>query len=319
MSSASQTSVDSIRAASRKMVRELGFMQSTIAGTSYPPSAVHAIVEIGTNGATTAASLSDLLRLEKSSVSRMVRKLIDAGELREERSERDGRAKHLELTTQGSRSFARINAFARRQVSNAIDPLSMGERKALSSGLATYANALEAARDADTSAPISVHEGYRPGVIGRIAEMHALYYALHFDFGEFFERQVATGVADFVPLLSNPKNRIWTAVHAGNIVGSVAIEDKGGRGKKSVAHLRWFIVDESCQGLGVGRQLIERAIAHADASGFGAVHLWTFAGLDAARALYERNGFELAEERTGDQWGKTVVEQRFVRQLNPAK
>ena len=41
------------------------------------------------------------------------------------------------------------------------------------------------------------------------------------------------------------------------------------------------------------------------------MRLWTFAGLDAARRLYERAGFRLAEERRGTQWGIEVTEQRF--------
>ena len=63
------------------MVRELGFMQPKLAASSYPPSSVHTIVEIGERGALTAAELVMLLGLEKSSVSRMVRKLVEAGEL----------------------------------------------------------------------------------------------------------------------------------------------------------------------------------------------------------------------------------------------
>ncbi len=43
------------------------------------------------------------------------------------------------------------------------------------------------------------------------------------------------------------------------------------------------------------------------------VHLWTFRGLDAARRLYEANGFALVEEQPGRQWGEEVIEQRFVR------
>ena len=39
----------------------------------------------------------------------------------------------------------------------------------------------------------------------------------------------------------------------------------------------------------------------------------TFSGLHAALHLYEENGFVLAEERLGNQWGKDVREQRFVR------
>ena len=39
------------------------------------------------------------------------------------------------------------------------------------------------------------------------------------------------------------------------------------------------------------------------------------AGLDAARKLYEQHGFVLMEEYPGDQWGKQVLEQKFVRPL----
>ena len=73
--------IDDIRAASRLMVRELGFMDATVAASDYPPSAVHTILEIGIRGPLTSGELGDFLRLEKSSVSRMVRKLIDCGEL----------------------------------------------------------------------------------------------------------------------------------------------------------------------------------------------------------------------------------------------
>src|ERR1700748_3532631 len=90
--------IDDIRAASRLMVRELGFMEATLAATEYPPSAVHTILEIGVRGPMTAMQLGDVLHLEKSSVSRMVRKLIDSGELKETADPNDARIKPLSLT-----------------------------------------------------------------------------------------------------------------------------------------------------------------------------------------------------------------------------
>ena len=36
-----------LRELSRKLVRELGFMRSTLAGSDLAPSAVHALIEIG--------------------------------------------------------------------------------------------------------------------------------------------------------------------------------------------------------------------------------------------------------------------------------
>src|ERR1700722_14311558 len=90
--------IDEIRAASRQMVRELGFMDSTLAATDYAPSAVHTILEIGARGPMTSVQLAEILHLEKSSVSRMVRKLVESGELKEASDAGDARIKPLSLT-----------------------------------------------------------------------------------------------------------------------------------------------------------------------------------------------------------------------------
>ncbi|MES2031009.1 MAG: MarR family transcriptional regulator [Pseudomonadota bacterium] len=140
--------IDHIRAASRLMVRELGFMQATVAATDYPPSAVHALLEIGEREAMTAVELSAFLGLEKSSVSRMIRKLIEAGELREAASAGDGRIKRLLLTAKGRRTREAIQAFGRQQVTNALARLAPAQRQKVAEGLALYAQALEAHRKA---------------------------------------------------------------------------------------------------------------------------------------------------------------------------
>ncbi|MGC7404443.1 MarR family winged helix-turn-helix transcriptional regulator [Pandoraea pneumonica] len=135
--------IDAIRAASRKMVRELGFMRTTLAGTEYSPSAVHAMMEIGTRQSLTAAELAEFLNLEKSTISRMVRKLIEAGELKETVSRGDARAKLLSLTPRGKRTVAAIHAFGRQQVTNALAKLSLEQQQAVVAGLTAYAQALE--------------------------------------------------------------------------------------------------------------------------------------------------------------------------------
>lgn len=148
--------IDDIRAASRQMVRELGFMDATVAATDYPPSAVHTILEIGLRGPMTAMQLAEFLHLEKSSVSRMVRKLIEAGELRETTDLQDARSKPLSLTAKGRRTLASLHDFGRRQVSGALAHLSDAERQKVSEGLMLYARALKADRLETVSALGSV-------------------------------------------------------------------------------------------------------------------------------------------------------------------
>lgn len=309
--------VEDIRAASRSMVRELGFMQSTLAASGHSASAVHTLLEIDARGAMTAAQLAPFLGLDKSSISRMLAKLIEAGELEEAVASDDARVKQLSLTRAGKRKVDQIHAYGRMQVNTAMARLNPSQRQAVAQGLGAYAQALQACRENDeafrpgASNPITIHAGYQPGMIGRITEMHAAFYARHAGFGQFFESQVATGVAEFAGRLNQTGNHVWLALLNDRIVGSVAIDgqDLG----NNHAHLRWFILDDGCRGSGVGRQLLAEAVAYCDRLGFAATRLWTFKGLDAARKLYESVGFQLVREEAGEQWGSTVTEQQFIR------
>jgi GNAT superfamily N-acetyltransferase len=178
--------------------------------------------------------------------------------------------------------------------------------------------------------------GYGPGALGRIVELHADYYARHWGFGPYFEAKVAGDLADFLSRGESggesADDRLWCARAAGRLVGAIAIDGanaaRAGKWGQTLisaaappdpgetgAHLRWFIVEEALQGAGLGARLLDGALAFCRARGFASVYLWTFAGLDAARRLYEARGFRLAEEAPAETWGTRVVEQRFMLRL----
>lgn len=136
--------VERVREASRQLVRELGFLRRSLADTDLPPSAVHALIEIDAREGITATELAERLRLEKSTVSRMLRKLIIAGEVAETPGEQDARTKALALTAHGRTRVAKIHAFARAQVNDALERLRPDERRIVVDGLQIYARALGA-------------------------------------------------------------------------------------------------------------------------------------------------------------------------------
>ena len=158
-----------------------------------------------------------------------------------------------------------------------------------------------------------IRSGYLPGAIGRIVELHGAYYAAHWGFGAFFEARMARELAEFVDRFDPLRDGLWTVVVAGRVEGSIAIE--GSRADHAGAHVRWFILGEHRRGRGLGRVLLGEAVSFCRRSGQHSVALWTFAGLDAARTLYEQAGFRKVEERRGAQWGKEVTEQRFELRL----
>jgi GNAT superfamily N-acetyltransferase len=154
-----------------------------------------------------------------------------------------------------------------------------------------------------------IAKGYVPGSLGRVAELHGIYYHNHWGFGLFFEAKVATELSEFLKQYNENRDGFWTVFADGRVEGSLAID--GIHAESKGAHLRWFIMSDALRGKGMGNRLINIAIRFCGNRGYKKIYLWTFEGLNAARHLYEKNGFKLVEAHSGIQWGTEVNEQRF--------
>jgi GNAT superfamily N-acetyltransferase len=74
-------------------------------------------------------------------------------------------------------------------------------------------------------------------------------------------------------------------------------------------------VEPRSQGRGIGRLLIQTAVAFCRFAGHKVVFLWTFRGLESARHLYEEQGFGLVQEHDVNRWGTNIREQKFIQRL----
>ena len=309
--SAKETLINDIRFSSRQLVRQWGVLAKHVAGTDYSISAVHAVLEIGLNDGVNSKDLALSLLLEKSTISRLVKSLVEQGLVVKVDDKNDRRVQGLSLSDKGLNLFAAINAHANEQVRDALEGMEHATVIDIAKGLKTYARALGHKPQEETSTGVDIDTGYRAGLIGQISSLHSQYYYDLVGFGAIFESIVARGMSDFVTRLDKPCNEFWHVSNNGKFLASLALdgEDLGG----NLAHLRWFIVDGSLRGQGVGRKLMNKALKFADEAGFSETHLSTFKGLDAARHLYETNGFVLVEEKADTTWGTEVIEQQFVR------
>ena len=157
-----------------------------------------------------------------------------------------------------------------------------------------------------------VFDGYRAGALAQTVQLHMAYYASQWDFGVAFETKVAAEMAEFLGRMDTRRDLYLAAFDAsGEMLGTITIDgkDAGAEG----AHLRWFITGDAARGTGLGRELLQRAVDFCDQAGYARIYLTTFAGLEAARHLYESFGFHLVSEADVDQWQGGVREQRFER------
>ena len=135
--------------------------------------------------------------------------------------------------------------------------------------------------------------GFQPGFLGRIAQMHGEYYSRVWGSGVAFEEQMARELCDFYDTYDPNRDLLLTAHVDGELIGSIAVN--GAQTERPGAQLRWYLMAEECQGRGIGRVLLERALAFCREKGFDSVFLWTVAGLPQSLHLYEKAGFRIAE------------------------
>jgi N-acetylglutamate synthase-like GNAT family acetyltransferase len=158
---------------------------------------------------------------------------------------------------------------------------------------------------------ITIRTDLRPGDLDTIVSFHSTVYARERGWDATFEAHVAGPLSQFVRSPTN-RERIWIAERDGQIVGCIAIVAAA----PSTAQLRWFLVDPSARGAGLGKRLLQEALTFCKDCGYGDVILWTERCLTAAAHLYRLAGFRKVEEKPGKLWGADVVEEKYQLSLS---
>ncbi len=161
-----------------------------------------------------------------------------------------------------------------------------------------------------TENSISLRQDIRPGDVGFITYLHAILYAPEQGWDHTFDSYVAIPLAEFSKRRS-PQERIWILEKSGRIAGSVAVV----RFSEEEAQLRWLLLCPEMRGRGLGRRLVEEAVAFSRRCGYDSIFLWTVDTLPAAAGLYRSVGFRETEKVTHELWGSVVTEVKYELEL----
>jgi ribosomal protein S18 acetylase RimI-like enzyme len=154
---------------------------------------------------------------------------------------------------------------------------------------------------------VRVRVGDRPGDVGEVIALHARLYAGEYGLDATFEGYVASGLGEWLTGPRTAPGRLWVAEDDGRVVGAVGLTGIS----PQLGQLRWFLVDAAARGRGVGRELLDGALAFARSSGYERVMLETFSELEGAAHLYRAAGFERTETWVTPMWGRELARERY--------
>ena len=271
---------------SRFWTREVGLLHEGLLDTPRSLTEARVLYELGQVPETTAARLAGLLDLDAGHLSRVLASLEDERLVARRRSPDDGRSRLLSLTAKGRKVFAELDRRSSEQASRLLERLPGAARARVLSAMAAIEQEL-----GDSEPPPLVLRAPLSGEFGWVIARHGALYSREYGFDSSFEALVARIVAGFIEDCDPARERAWIAALDGDPVGSIFCVDAG----DGVAKLRLLSVEPAARGRNVGTQLVDECVRFARAVGYREVTLWTQRQLGAARRIYQRAGFELAE------------------------
>lgn len=296
--------VATLRSFNRLYTNWLGLLDVHLDGSPFTLSEGRVLYELAHRHEPTAAEVARTLNMDRSQISRTLKRFVHRGLLETRGNPAHGRQQLLILTPAGSAAAADLNDRAQTGVGTLLEQLPETRRRDLVAAAATMTQALQA----EVEVPTLRLRGLKPGDLGIVTARQAIIYAQEYGWDQDYEALVARILAEFHEHFDPDRDAAWIAEIGGEIVGSIFLVHTDEPG---LAKLRLLYVEPAARGSGTGKLLVTTCIQHARHLGYTRLTLWTNSVLAAARGIYQRAGFVLIDEQPHHSFGQDLVGQTW--------
>ena len=296
--------IETVRRFNRFYTRKIGLLQEGFLKSPFTLPQARVIYELAHHEQATATELGQELGLDAGYLSRILNGMQQQNLICRQLSEKDARQYLISLTPQGREAFSEINASSRNEIGAMLSELSDEEQQSLVGAMLTIDRLLGAQPEHKVSYILRPHQS---GDMGWVVQRSGIVYNREYRWNEDFEALVAEIVARFIKNYNPMIERCWIAEKDGENVGSVFLVKK----TETIAQLRLLFVEPKSRGLGIGKRLVQECTRFAKQVGYEKIMLWTNSVLDAARYIYEQEGYRLTKEEPHHSFGHDLVGQNW--------
>lgn len=303
--------IANIRQFNRYYTRQLGLLQQHFLDTDYSLTDIRVLYEIDFNGQTTATGIREALQIDAGYLSRILRSFEKKGLILKHPLPEDGRSYYLQLTARGKKLMAGMNELSNEQIREMLKDLAPAQQEKIANSMNTLRNLLKAPDSTPTLEDVVIRHGLQPGDIGDMIRLHGILYAQEYQYDLAFETYVTQTLYEFMQTYDPARDRVWLAYCYGELIGMIAIIGKG----KGVGQLRWFLLRPEFRGIGLGKKLMDEAMAFCRQQKLKLVYLLTTHQQTTAGSMYAKAGFVKTASTPQHLWGQDLYEERYELKL----
>lgn len=269
-------------------------------------SGLKVLIRISQQEECTAGKLVDELDIDGGYLSRMLKAFETNQLVSRKKSVLDGRTSFLQLTTKGKKLLEMLEERSTAQIAELLDPLPEEQQKALAMAMKTTRRILAGERGIKAE-DITFRRNLQPGDVGYMIHLHGALYAKESGYNLEFETYVCKTFFEFLETYNTSKDQVFLATHGTDIVGSVAVLGHS----RYIAQIRWFLIHPDYRGLGLGKRLLNDALAFCREKGYQKVYLMTTNKQLTAIDIYKKVGFRRSGSKEMNMWGQYLSEERY--------
>jgi len=297
--------VSEVRKFNRFYTKVLGLLNQQVYDSPFSLTETRILFEINSTSNCTAKFLQEELDLDRGYVSRILKRYEELDIIFKQKGKEDGRTYYIHLTEKGKIIYHDLETKAEQQIKSLLKNVDPEEQQNLIKSMRTIEITLSDFIKQDKSS-ITIRDEYTEEDKELIIEKQRAFYSENYGFDENFLDYLHDSFEGKI-------KKIWIAEDKGKFAGCVGLVEDN----ETTALLRWFIVDPSIRGKGVGTQLVQTLLNYCKEQQYKRVYLWTVSSLPVARRLYAKFGFIITETKEEQLlWGQRIVEERWDLELN---
>lgn len=159
-------------------------------------------------------------------------------------------------------------------------------------------------------------EAYPPGLIGVVSALFGRAISASHGVDWTLDVMIAEQQCEFFRRFDPERDCVWVAMRGGIPQGALTIDGPRPEIGREAARLRFFVLEESLRGRGLGRTMVTEAMRFCREKQYKRVFLTTLPGLEAAMHLYREHGFYRVAENDTLFHGSAFVEHTFECKLD---